>query len=188
MGWKILAAGLALLGWLAGLCPAQEVGSEYQVKAAQIYSFTKFIDWPAKKFSSAASPFIIGVWGSDAVTDYLREAFQGRRIKDRLVEIRHLSNKAELRPCHLVFVSRSERDRLGGILWEMRSENILSVGESDNFLRAGGVINFVNVEGETRFQINAGAASRENLKISSKLLSISYSASHARRLPPVTEP
>jgi hypothetical protein len=189
LGIKALAILLALLGCFAPTNQAQEeIGSEYQTKAAQIYSFTKFIDWPAKKFPNSASPFIIGVWGSDDITGFLREAFQSRRIKDRPVEIRHLTNKAELSPCHLVFVSRSERDRLGPILYEMRHENILSVGESENFLRAGGVISFLNVDGATRFQINLSAASRESLKVSSKLLPISYTGNASRRPPPITEP
>ena len=175
-------------GW-AGACRAgPEVGSEYQTKAAQIYSFTKFIDWPAKKFPSSESPFIIGVYGSDEITDFLRESFQSRRIKDRPVEIRHLTNKAELPGCHLVFVSRSERERLGTVLYELRHENILSVGETDNFLKSGGVINFISVEGATRFQIDLGNASRERLKVSSKLLPISYPANGAPRLAPVTSP
>ena len=175
-------------GW-AGACRAgPEVGSEYQTKAAQIYSFTKFIDWPAKKFPSSESPFIIGVYGADDITDFLRECFQSRRIKDHPVEIRHLLNKAELSGCHLVFVSRSERDRLGTVLYELRHENILSVGESDNFLKSGGVINFINVEGATRFQINLDAASRERLKVSSKLLPIAYPANGIVRLAPVTAP
>ena len=174
--------------WTGPSRAGPEVGSEYQTKAAQIYSFTKFIDWPAKKFPSAESPFIIGVYGSDEITDFLRESFQSRRIKDRPVEIRHLTNKAELVGCHLVFVSRSERDRLGSVLYEMRHEGILSVGESDNFLKSGGVISFINVEGTTRFQIDLGAASRERLKVSSKLLPISYSANGAPRLPPVADP
>ena len=175
-------------GW-AGACRAgPEVGSEYQTKAAQIYSFTKFIDWPAKKFPSSESPFIIGVYGSDDISDFLRESFQSRRIKDRPVEIRHLSNKVELVACHLVFVSRTERDRLGGVLYEMRHENILSVGESDNFLKSGGVISFINVEGATRFQINLSAASRESLKVSSKLLPIAYPANGLARLAPITSP
>ena len=175
-------------GWPGSARASPEVGSEYQTKAAQIYSFTKFIDWPAKKFPSSESPFIIGVYGSDDITDFLRESFQTRRIKDRPVEIRHLTNKAELPGCHLVFVSRSESGRLGTVLYEMRHENILSVGESDNFLKSGGVINFLNVEGATRFQINLGAASRESLKVSSKLLPISYPANGAPRLPPITSP
>ncbi len=186
---KFLALLLALIaGWAAPSRAGPEVDSEYQTKAAQIYSFTKFIDWPPKKFPSAESPFIIGVYGSDEITDFLRESFQSRRIKDRPVEIRHLANKAELAGCHLVFVSRSERDRLGTVLYELRHEGILSVGESDNFLRSGGVISFISVEGATRFQIDLGNASRERLKVSSKLLPVSYSANGAPRLPPVTSP
>ena len=186
---RLLPVLLALAAGWPGLGRASpEVGSEYQTKAAQIYSFTKFIDWPAKKFPSSESPFIIGVYGSDDITDFLRESFQTRRIKDRPVEIRHLTNKAELPGCHLVFVSRSESGRLGTVLYEMRHENILSVGESDNFLKNGGVINFLNVDGATRFQINLGAASRESLKVSSKLLPISYPANGSPRLPPVTSP
>jgi YfiR/HmsC-like len=186
--WRRLLPLLFALGAsFPGLCRAgPEVGSEYQTKAAQIYSFTKFVEWPAKKFPSSESPFIIGVYGSDEITDFLREAFQSRRIKDRPVEIRHLSNKAELVPCHLVFVSRSERDRLGSVLYEMRHENILSVGESDNFLKSGGVINFLSVEGATRFQVNLDAAGRERLKVSSKLLPISYPANG--RPPPANAP
>ena len=184
-----LALLLALAAAWAGPCRAgPEVGSEYQTKAAQIYSFTKFIDWPAKKFPSSESPFIIGVYGSDEITDFLRESFQSRRIKDRPVEIRHLTNKAELVGCHLVFVSRSERDRLGSVLYEMRHENILSVGESDGFWRGGGVINFLNTDGAIHFQINLSAASRESLKVSSKLLQLSYPANGAPRLPPVADP
>ena len=147
-----------------------------------------FIDWPAKKFPSAESPFIIGGYGSDEITDFLRESFQSRRIKDRPVEIRHLTNKAELAGCHLVFVSRSENGRLGSVLYEMRHENILSVGESEGFWRGGGVINFLNTDGAIHFQINLGAASRESLKVSSKLLQLSYPANGSPRLPPVADP
>ena len=174
--------------WTGPSRAGPEVGSEYQTKAAQIYSFTKFIDWPPKKFPSSESPFVIGVYGADDISDFLRECFQSRRIKDRPVEIRHLSNKAELTGCHLVFVSRSESGRLGTVLYELRHENILSVGESDNFLKSGGCITFLNVEGAVRFQINFSAASRESLKVSSKLLPISYPANGSPRLPPVTSP
>ena len=188
--WGNLPALLLVLaaGWPGSARASPEVGSEYQTKAAQIYSFTKFIDWPPKKFPSTESPFIIGVYGSDEITDFLRESFQSRRIKDRPVEIRHLTNKAELVGCHLVFVSRSERDRLGSVLYEMRHENILSVGESEGFWRGGGVINFVNTDGAIHFQINLSAASRESLKVSSKLLQLSYPANGAPRLPPVADP
>jgi hypothetical protein len=89
------------------------------------------------------------------------------------VVFKHLQNKQELRGCHVLFVSRSERERLGSILGEVRRENVLTVGESENFLGKGGVINFVNIGGAVRFQISLDAASREKLSISSKLLQLS---------------
>jgi hypothetical protein len=134
------------------------------------------VEWPAKRFPLPDSPFVIGVFGADGVSDLLREAIQNRRIKDREVVIRHLSVKEEIRSCHVLFVSRSERDRLGPVLGEARRESTLTVGESDNFLAKGGVINFLNVNGAVRFQISPAAASRERLKVSSKLLQLAIPA------------
>jgi len=150
---------------------------EFQKKAEFITSFTRFVEWPARKFALPDSPFVIGVYGSDNLSTLLQEALQERRIKDRPVVVRHLQNKEELRACHVLFISRSERDRLGSILAEVRRENVLTVGESDNFLGKGGVINFVNVGSTVRFQISTEAAAREKLAISSKLLQLSVAAS-----------
>jgi hypothetical protein len=151
---------------------AQVESREYQKKAEFICSFARFVEWPSKRFSQPDAPFVIGVFGMDGVSDLLREAIQNRRIKDRPVVIKHLTAKEEIRSCHVLFVSRSERDRLGPVLGEARRESTLTVGECDNFLARGGVINFLNVNGEVRFQISPDAASRERLKVSSKLLQI----------------
>lgn len=169
----LLATLLWCCGGLRGA--AQDFGgggSEYQKKAEFICSFTRFVDWPAKKFAQPDTPFVIGVYGADAISDRLIEALRDRRIKDRPVLVRHLSFKEELVGCHVLFISKSERDRLGPALGEVKREGILTVGESDNFLSKGGVINFVNINGAVRFQINLSAANRENLRISSKLLQI----------------
>ncbi len=145
---------------------------EYQKKAEFISSFTRFIEWPARKFAQPDSPFVIGVYGTDSITSLLEEAIQDRQIKGRPAVIKHLLNKEELHACHVLFVSRSERDRLGPILGEVRRENVLTVGECDNFLGKGGVINFVTVGGQVRFQISTEAAAREKLTVSSKLLQL----------------
>jgi len=152
---------------------------EYQKKAEFITSFTRFIEWPERKFLQPDSPFVIGVYGSDAITTLLQEALQERQIKGRGVVVKHLVNKEELRACHVLFVSRSERDRLGPILGEVRRENVLTVGECENFLSKGGVINFLTIAGAVRFQISPDAAAREKLTISSKLLQLSAPGSAA---------
>ncbi len=151
---------------------AQSDNREFQKKAEFINSFTKFVEWPARKFAQPDSPFVIGVYGTDNLSPLLQDALQERQIKGRPAVIKHLFNKEELRGCHVLFISRSERDRLGPILGEVRRENVLTVGECDNFLAKGGVINFVNVGGQVRFQISTDAAAREKLSVSSHLLQL----------------
>ena len=174
------ACALALLLAPTGL-RAQAAGEarEYQKKAEFITNFTRFVEWPARKFALPDAPFVIGVYGADHLTAFLHEAVQERRIKDRPVVIKHLLSKEELRACHVLFISRSERARLGSVLGEVRRENVLTVGECDNFLEKGGVINFVSTAGGVRFQISAGAASREKLSISSRLLQLAMPAGTA---------
>jgi len=163
--WLVLAA-------LRAFGQTQTDLREYQKKAEFLSSFTRFVDWPARKFAQPDSPFVIGVYGTDNVTSLLEEAIQDRQIKGRRAVIKHLLNKEELRACHVLFISRSERDRLGPILGEVRRENVLTVGECDNFLGKGGVVNFVTLGGQVRFQISTDAASREKLIVSSKLLQL----------------
>lgn len=168
----LLAIGTALL-WL-GAAHAQEGSSEYQRKASLICTIVRSTQWPAKKFAQADSPFVIGVYGTDAISEYLREMIQDRRFHDRSVVVKHLHAREELVGCHVLFVSRSERERLGPVLGEVRRENILTVGESDDFLDRGGVVNFVIVEGNVRYQINGSSARRERLTISGKLLQYAW--------------
>ena len=168
----LLIAAWVLLCAVPGFAQGTSDLQEYQKKAEFISSFIRFIDWPARKFSNPDSPFVIGVYGTDSITTLLEESIQDRQIKGRRVMIKHLQNKEELRACHVLFVSRSERDRLGPILGEVRRENVLTVGECDNFLGKGGVINFVTVSGQVHFQISTEAAAREKLVVSSKLLQL----------------
>ncbi len=147
-------------------------GSESQIIAERICTFPRFVEWPGKRFASPDAPFVIGVFGADTVTELLRETMQDRRIKDHAVVVRQCSVKEELPSCHLVFIARSENSRLDSILRIVRREGILTVGESDNFLSRGGVINLVNIGGNIRFQINQDAARREKLTVSSKLLQL----------------
>jgi len=171
------ARGVFFVLWLALLaCTVRSQNPadlrDYQKKAEFISSLTRFVEWPDRKFAQADSPFVIGIYGTDNISIFLQEAIQGRQIKGRPAVIKHLLNKQELRACHLLFISRSERDRLGPILGEVRRENVLTVSECDGFLARGGVINFVEVGGQVRFQVNMEAAGREKLTMSSKLLQL----------------
>ncbi len=151
--------------------PAQNVEEmrEYRKKAECLLSFTRFIEWPEDKLAPADEPFFIGVYGVDRISPLLLEALQGRSIKGRSVIIRHLLKRRDLRSCHVLFISRSEQDRLRPILRAVRKRNILTVGECDNFLLQGGVLSFVSVGNAVRFRLNPEAAAREELAISSRL-------------------
>jgi YfiR/HmsC-like len=168
-----LLAALLLFSLAGGSTAAADapVGNA-QIIAERICSVAHFVEWPAKKFLQPDAPFVIGVFGNDSISGLLRETIQDRRIKERPVVVRKIMTKEELRGCHLLFISRSERDRLDPVLRAVRRENILTVGESDNFIARGGVINLVSIGETIRLQISVENARRESLVISSKLLQL----------------
>jgi hypothetical protein len=169
-----IASSLLLtpLAWAFGSQDGEDdlgASSEYQVKAAFLFNFAKFVDWPSRKFTEPDSPLIIGIVGSDPFGALLEEQVQDQQINDRTVVVRHIQSMEELRKCHMIFVCRSEAERLGPILSEVRGDNVLTVGETDKFISRGGMINFVVTDGQVHFEINDSATRHAGLKISSKL-------------------
>jgi len=152
-------------------------GQEYQKKAAFLCKFAKFVEWPSHKFTQPDSPLIIGVVGADPFGGLLEEAAQDSRINDRTVTVRHVESMEELRKCHIIFVCRSETERLGPILSEVRGDNVLTVGETEKFTSRGGMINFVMVGADVRFQINDAAARHAGIKIRSQLQQLALPSS-----------
>lgn len=181
---------MGVAAWLAALvlvAPAQAqseggANGEYQQKARLICNFLRNCKWPARRFQQADSAFVIGIFGSDQISEYLREDIQDRRIQGRPVQIRRISQREELTACHVVFVSRSERDRLRMIIGETRRENILTVGESDNFLASGGVIQFTTVVDQVRYRVSLDAARRERIEPNGFVLRMAMPQSDAGKL------
>lgn len=171
---------LVILAALASLVHAADTGGgDAQVIAERICSFPHFVEWPARKFAQPDAPFVIGVYGADAITGVLREIMQDRRVKDHPVVIKQVLAMEEFPGCHIVYVSRSENAQLGRVLGAMRRAGVLTIGQSDNFLSRGGVVNLLNVDGTIRFQISLDSARREHLNVSSKLLQLSLSPNGA---------
>jgi hypothetical protein len=152
-------------------CQANSPG-EYQLKAAFLFNFAKFVDWPPGAFPTAASPFVVCILGQDPFGTDLDDALRGKTIADRSIVIRRCQSDADARGCQIVFVSRMERRRISEILQGLRGVNVLLVGESEGFAAGGGAIEFVLDQDRIRFRINPGAASRAGLTISSKLLAL----------------
>jgi hypothetical protein len=172
--WCALVAALLLSG--TGFARADEIADtsdEYQQKAARICGFLSHIEWPKRKFSVPDAPYIVGIYGADQISEFLREAIQSRQVKGRSVQVRVIADFAEIPSCHVLFVSRSETDRLRKILGEARREGVLTVGESQDFAKAGGVVQFVTVAGKVIYLVDRTNASREGLRLDGFILRFS---------------
>lgn len=143
---------------------------EDQVKAAFLFNFTKFVEWPADAFEGPGDPVTVCVAGEDAVGESLDAQVQGESVNSRRLVVHRTRSLAELRGCHLVFVPASERRRQREILTSLQGTGILTVGDAAGFLTDGGIIRFVLDQNRVRFEINRAAAEASGLKLSSKLL------------------
>ena len=146
--------------------------TEYQVKAAFLYNFAKFVEWPPQVFSGAAEPLTIGVLGRDPFGDDLEQVFRSNTIAGRRVVIRRATSIEELRNCQMVFISSSEKRRLLQIFKSLGHTGVLTIGDADDFSRRGGIIGFTLEDSRVHFEINVDAAARAGLKLSSRLLSV----------------
>jgi len=163
---------LALVATLLLAGPGQAQVAEYQVKAAFLYDFAKFVEWPPHAFRSAKDPIAICVLGKNPVENALDEVVAGKAVEGRTFLVRQI---AEINPgcnCQILFVSSSERKRFRTMAASIKGLGILTVGEAQDFAAEGGVINFKLEEGRIRLEINLDAAEQSQLRISSKLLSL----------------
>ena len=165
----IAAALLLALLLAAPAGGAQDTASEYDVKAAFLYNFTKFVDWPATAFHDDRSTVRLCVLGDDPFGESLREIAEGE-VAGRRLTVLTVSSMNDPAACQILFISRSERERLPEILAAVRDAPVMTVSETKGFLEQGGIINFVLEGPRVRFEINQGAAERAGLKISSRLL------------------
>jgi hypothetical protein len=145
---------------------------EYQVKAAFLYNFAKFVEWPAASFKGPNDPIAICVFGQSPVKGTLEQAVSGKTIGSRAFIVRQVSEVQAASSCHILFLSSSERKRLRSTLGEIKDGRILTVGETEGFAAEGGIVNFKLDDGKVRIQINVEAAEQAKLQISSKLLSL----------------
>jgi len=143
--------------------------SEYQVKAAFLFNFVKFVEWPPNTFPDSNTPFVIGVLGQDPFGSYLDETVRGEHLNTRPFVVQRYRSANEIKQCHVLFISRSESDRLDQIVSSLKYRKILTV--TDATAGTGGVvIRFINEGNRIRFKIDVQAAKSASLTISSKLL------------------
>lgn len=149
---------------------ADEPSREYEVKAAFIYHFVQFVDWPASAFQSDTSPITIGVLGGNPFGDALEHAIEGKSVNGRSLAIRYFSRVEDVEKCQALFVNSSDPNVLETVQDKLKNQSVLTIGEADQFLSTGGIIRFYNEDNKVRFEINVAAAEHARLQISSKLL------------------
>lgn len=145
--------------------------TEYQVKAALIYNFAKFVEWPSLR--AASEPIVIGILGEDPFGQDFEAVTKNKTANGRPVVIKRFANLQSLTPCHILFIGNDQRATLGKVL-AAAGNGLLTVGEMDHFAEDGGMIHMKLVAGKVRFVINNAAAERAGVKISARLLAIAH--------------
>jgi hypothetical protein len=146
--------------------------SEYQVKAAFLFHFAQFVDWPPEAFKDADAPLTYCTVGEDPFRGALDASMSGKTIDGRPVRVLHFKLAQEVRTCQILFLGTPEKKSLAATLVNLGASPVLTVGESQNFIQQGGMIGFLWEDNKVRFEINLDAAERARLKISARLLTL----------------
>lgn len=168
--FKILRLTLIIIIIHSGNLFAQKF-TEYEVKSAYLFNFTKFVEWPESYFENETSPYVIGIYKNDGFGNVLSNTIRGRLVNGRSVVIKYFNKPEEITNCHILFFPSVSRYELALVLKAIEKKPILTVGNSINqFCESGGVINFSQQYSRYRFEINNDIALESRIKISSKLL------------------
>ena len=164
---RILIAALLLLSHSVSAPAAEDTEAQYRVKAAFIYNFARFTSWPAHD----GSEFRLCILGTDPLGKSL-DALIGKQVHQESVTIIRLEYASTLDQCELVYIASSYSDQLAEVISQLEQQAILTVSDIDAFIDHGGIIGFRIIDNRIRFEINASAATKAGLTISSRLLSL----------------
>lgn len=158
-----LAIAVALLGAQPAALSGEDL--EYQVKAAFLFNFLKFVEWPP---AAPDTPWVIGVLGHDPFGETLDLTVRGKIVNGRKVDVRRYRNAADVKDCNILFIGRDDYERTG----IPTQPGMLTVSESAGFLKAGGAISFYIEDNRVRFEIRPASARAAGLRVSSQLLKL----------------
>ncbi len=168
---RLLTLGCAVLAPAAALAQDPGGASEEEVKAAYLLNFTRYVDWPAGAFAAPDAPVNLCVLGAERFGQVVEQTVDGRRSRGRIVRVLQPDTPEQAEACHVAFVGGTGPT---GREWmnALRGAPTLTVGDGPDFIRRGGMVAFVFVYETVRFEINAQAARRAGLDISSRVLSL----------------
>ena len=176
VGRRICELALVLLMALSTGGPAARGSSldnnEYAVKAAFLFHFAQLTNWPSGTLQHATDPFTICTTGRDPFNGALETVLSGKTVKEHAVRVLHLKQLSGVEGCQVLFIGASESAHLATLFTSLRNLPILTTGETDEFVRLGGMIGFRREQDRLRFDINVPAAEKCNMTFSSELLSL----------------
>lgn len=143
---------------------------EYDLKAAFMFHFAQFVEWPPEALPDRNTPLTIGILGEDPFGKTLDEIVANEAVRGHKLLVRRFQNVNQIDSCHILFISPSEARRLDAILSQLNRRSVLTVGETKDFAQRSGIIGFVITQKRLRLAVNLAAARAARLTISSKLL------------------
>ncbi len=167
--WSVVLVAVAF-HVCSGTAWAQSTVDEYHMKAAFLYHFAQLVEWPADSLNEGGNSLLVCTLGDDPFHGELENTVAGKQIGSRFLRIRHVRPMQETSGCNVLFISKSEGNRIPSLLASLRNAPVLTVGDSDDFLGAGGMIRWFLDGNKVRFEINRQAAEAAKLRISSQLL------------------
>lgn len=169
---QLFTTALLVLAGATSILPQATPSVEYQVKAAFLLNFAKFVEWPQDAFQTEKAPITLCVFRRNPFGNTLDEVLREKTINNRELQARQISDLAELKTCQVVFVTDTEGKQLSEVLNRLKGSSALVVGESEDFAERGGAIQFFLENNKLRFAINVDAIHRARLQASSKLLAL----------------
>jgi YfiR/HmsC-like len=175
---RVRALGRLVAGALAALmvAPASIAQPEQNVKAAFVFNFVRFTEWPAPRFAGRDSPLALCVWSGDARLSDSMKALAGRAVDERSVRVSDVERPDDLTKCHALFIADAT-PRGAAPAWLRKAEtlDVLTMGDGDGFAAAGGMIGLVSDGSRMRFEINDAAVKRSRLKLGAQLYQLGRS-------------
>jgi hypothetical protein len=164
-------SALTLSFWASTLV-AQTIAKEYRIKAAFLFNFAQYVEWPPDTFKDANSPLTYCTIGDDPFQGVLDESLNAKAVGTRPLRVQHLKQPENFQGCQVLFIGANEKKRITTVLETLKQSPVLVVGESNHFVQQGGTVGFLSEENTIRFEVNLDVAQRARLNISATLLSV----------------
>lgn len=165
----MLLAALPILILTASF-PEAQAPTESQVKAAYVFNFLKFVEWPDDPLGDPHAKWVVGFVGDSPVGEDFARIFDEKQVLGRDLQIKKIQDAGGMRACNILFIGQSERKRLPSILSALRGSSVLTVSDIDAFVESGGMIQLYVEDTRVRMAVDVSATTRARLKVSSKML------------------